>query len=222
MKLLSGNTKTVDFNWNFKVWDLKTKIEEEEGIPILKQHYIFAGKPLDSNERFLIDYGIQPESTVHQRLILTGGGPLGFDFSSMDKEKMSIKNWSDSAPNYRVACQGLNIEGMTDSHESSCEGMCKEVIYHFGFGIFNVGRDLYTKLNCPLCKKQPAYKDLKRFTCAFSNCNWKYYGIQEGQEKREEGCADDKYYRMPSGPSDTVEWSSLEIETFKIRRCNIF
>ena len=72
VKKLVGKTITIDVTAEDSIQTLKQKIYDKEGVPIKEQQLIYAGKYLD-DDKTLIDYNIQRESTLHLVYRLPGG-----------------------------------------------------------------------------------------------------------------------------------------------------
>ncbi len=64
VRTLSGKTLTFDVDPEMFGCQLKQLIEEKEGIPIVRQRLIYAGKIID-DDHSLADYNIHKDATLH-------------------------------------------------------------------------------------------------------------------------------------------------------------
>ena len=72
IKSINGKTRTIEVEKTDTVAQIKTKIQEKEGILPSEQRLIFAGKNLEDN-RTMEDYNITADTTLHLVLRVRGG-----------------------------------------------------------------------------------------------------------------------------------------------------
>ena len=216
VKMITGKSIRIKVTDNLTVWDLKTRIQDKEGIPLDQQRLIVHGFQMEDGNNLEEYNGLEPDATVHLVLRLRGGGGamMGVEFADVSSaDSLKKQDWSVLAPPWRVVSQpGLCLEGVCQNEKCPANG--QHVIMNHGYGVFDLIEDRH-KCKCPICWKQ-----VIPTTCAFNNCRWKWVGRKIEHPTRRPvtiradwKVADDAYHYFDETKSGTANWLHLKITT---------
>ncbi|KAG5180677.1 hypothetical protein JKP88DRAFT_166322 [Tribonema minus] len=197
------------------VHEVKQTIQRTEGFPPEQQRLIWSGKELKDSRSLRQHFMFPGPDNIHPPTLqliprLRGGGSLsgGMFADVADANGISRIAFSETAPEWRIACEGLNIEGLCSNAECAAHGQM--VIHKIGMGAFALGG----ACACPLC-----VAPIVPLTCAFHRCVWMFEGVKaDGGASlstawREAG---DSYERFNTGTEGTSSGAMVEWERFML------
>ncbi|KAG5176248.1 hypothetical protein JKP88DRAFT_148672, partial [Tribonema minus] len=147
-------------------------VEDQYGTPRDLQRLLYDGNRLH-RDCTLTDFGIENGSTLDLFPASDGGcGRMALPFADVSRSR-AIKHiqLTADAPDWRVACEGLNMEGYC--RKAGCPARNSMVIHQVGMAAFTLG----SRCECPLCSL--CGSAFQPRTCGLMACLWMYEGAKK-------------------------------------------
>ena len=212
---LAGRKTSLYVNLNDTISEVKKKYGQ--GDPQFK----YDGNVLNNNKK-IRDYGIEDGDVIgaNQRSM---GGEVGSQAKGLtDPSKKGPIKYSITidGPDYLIVDDGINLFGICKNKK--CIAYHKEVCSIFGFGTFDLIKDLDEDSGkCPKC---PSCENplLKLETCGFKRCKYSYIGYKIEDKKpvyvnHKKIAENDKldYYPVSIGENKSL-WVELKITAYNL------
>ena len=177
------NVSIIQADTNSRISDLKEKIRQ---LCDLHGNFllIFKSKYLMENRK-IKDYQIKNLETIRvvNEINVIGGevGSAAKGFTDPTKVGPVRYNTTTEGPDYLIVKKGINLFG--NCQNKNCIAYKKEVSSPFGFGTFDLMKDLDPdNEKCPKCPSCE-FPLFKLETCGFMLCRYKYTGKKIENEK---------------------------------------
>lgn len=211
LKFLTGKSISIKVDLFYEVKKLKLLIQEKEGIPSDQNRIVYKGMQLQDDQN-LADYGVSDGVTMHVIMRLRGGGCLPTLFVDVSNENSFIDSeFSDSAPDWRIVRNGLNLEGFC--RNSKCAAIDQRVICPVPCTVFDLIGEKQL-VECPMCRER-----VKPIMCGFTNCSYTFEGTKVENNSLVKFQQDspvwvgNHYRHYDPEVSGVAEWKSLKIIT---------
>eukprot|EP00744_Colponema_vietnamica_P003745 GILI01005689.1.p1 GENE.GILI01005689.1~~GILI01005689.1.p1 ORF type:complete len:453 (+),score=84.81 GILI01005689.1:43-1359(+) len=210
VKAITGKNSTLSVPGSTTVEQFKFMyMTTVEAIAMGQQRLIFAGTQL-LEDLPLEHYGITNGATLNLLVRLRGGEARVAEFVDMEAET-KIRNWCFNAPDWRVACHGMNIELICQNR--NCQAYNKQVIHQQHFEPFDL------LLDCPYCPMcQQAFPPIKP---GFFDCYWCFVGVKQDGSCVSKGwtrCDADGYTTFDEAEAGMAVYSQLVIRVRPLKQ----
>ena len=175
----------IQVDTNYRIRDLKAKIINIFGFDKQTDLRLYFQSKLLYDNQLINDCEIGNNSLIHvvKRLPLIGGevGSAVKGFTDPTKVGPVRYNTTTEGPDYLIVKKGINLFGNCEN--KNCIAYKKEVSSPFGFGTFDLIKDLDPdNEKCPKCPSCE-FPLFKLETCGFMLCRYKYTGKKIENEK---------------------------------------
>jgi hypothetical protein len=234
-KILNKNLSLVDLNIKrdtvieiideIKIFDAsidqngqckKLKIPEDEFVIDFKRRlnlnedsYIKVNGKALYDDNVLISNHLDGKTTNVLKIVDTQKKGTEVLFVDVSEDKTKDLQFSNSAPEWRICTNGINILG--NCTNENCEAFKEQVIFMYGFGLFDLVHDL-EKVECPMCKEY-----FEPETVGYTNCNYYWSGIKMENRKPKKYPPSEKIrvencfrYFLPD-ENGKVKWKQLKL-----------
>ena len=164
-----GEEKIIKIDTNDTIYDLKQKYGHPSNMLMYDAEVL-------KDSRKIKDYEIEDKDIIQSQSTSKGGevGSAAKGFTDPTKVGPIRYSTTTEGPDYLIVKKGINFFG--NCVNKNCIAYNKEVSSPFGFGTFDLMKDLDP--NNEKCPKCPACEIplLKLETCGFMLCSYKYNG----------------------------------------------